>query len=79
MLDVHRGSGLAAVAVQYRCSQCHTAFESAAPPHECPVCHAEAGLEQAHAVPLPMKLFGVLLAAAIVTSFVGTLYGRFAG
>jgi len=65
--------------VQYRCSACHTAFESAEPPHECPHCHAEAGLEAAHATPLPMKLFGLLLGAVIVTSLLGALYGRFAG
>ncbi len=65
--------------MQYRCSACHTAFDAASEPHECPHCHAEAGLEPQHAVPMPMKLFGILLGAVIVTSLVGALYGRFAG
>ncbi|MBC8067733.1 MAG: hypothetical protein IAG13_05310 [Deltaproteobacteria bacterium] len=65
--------------MQYHCSACHTAFESAELPHACPHCRAEAGLEQVHATPMPMKLFGVLLGIVVVTSFVGALYGRFAG
>jgi hypothetical protein len=65
--------------VQYHCSACHTAFESAEPPEACPHCHAEAGLEAAHAVPLPMKLFGLLLATVIVTSMLGAVYGLTAG
>ena len=65
--------------MQYRCSACHTAFASDQHPEACPHCHAEAGLEPAHAVPIPMKLFAALLGAVIVTSLLGSVVARFAG
>jgi uncharacterized paraquat-inducible protein A len=68
-----------AVLVQYRCSSCHLAFDSAEEPETCPRCHAEAGLELQVAVPLAVKLFGALLACLITASLVGGLIGRLAG
>ena len=65
--------------MRFKCSSCHLAFDSAAEPEACPRCHAEAGLELQVAVPLPVKLFGALLACLITASLVGALFGRLAG
>ncbi len=62
--------------MQIHCSNCHTVFESAEPPRECPHCHAEAGLERRVATPLPVKLFGALLACVITAALVGSVLGR---
>jgi uncharacterized paraquat-inducible protein A len=62
--------------VRIHCSNCHTVFESAETPTECPHCHAEAGLERQVATPLPVKLFGALLACVIVASLVGSVLGH---
>jgi uncharacterized paraquat-inducible protein A len=64
--------------VHYRCSSCHLAFDAAAEPRECPRCHAEAGLELQVGVPLPVKLFGALLACSITAALVGSVLIRFA-
>lgn len=65
--------------MEYRCSACHTAFPADAEPKACPKCGAEAGLEPHHAVPMPMRAFGVLLAGVLVASAVGGMLGIFAG
>lgn len=61
-----------------RCSRCHNHFE-AEPPAVCPRCKAEAGLEPEHAVPLPMRLFGLLLGMVIVAAVSGGLISRALG
>lgn len=65
--------------MEYRCSACHTAFEADAAPHACPKCRAEAGLEPHHAVPVPMKLFGLLLGSVLLSSLAGGVLGLLAG
>jgi hypothetical protein len=63
--------------VHYVCARCHQQFSAAAKgPLACPRCKAEAGLEPVHAVPLPMKLFGMVLAAVLVLALGGGLLGR---
>ena len=66
--------------MHYVCARCHHAF-SANPGVElaCPRCKAEAGLEPVHAVPLPMKLFGMVLAGVLVLALGGGLLGRLLG
>jgi uncharacterized paraquat-inducible protein A len=59
------------VDVDYRCSACHHAFASEDEPHRCPKCGVEAGLEVQRATPLPMRLFGALLASVLAVSAVG--------
>jgi NAD-dependent SIR2 family protein deacetylase len=59
------------VGVEYRCSACHNQFASDDEPHGCPKCGALAGLEVQHGTPLPMRLFGMLLASVLAVSAVG--------
>jgi uncharacterized paraquat-inducible protein A len=61
-----------------RCSRCHHQFETESP-GACPRCNAEAGLEAEHGVPVPMRLFGLLLGAVIVAAASGGLLSRLAG
>ena len=77
-MDVCAGTSPSRVK-SYRCSQCHTAFEVEEEAHRCPNCGAEAGLEPQHAVPFPMRLFGVLLGSAIVLAIAGGVLGRVLG
>ncbi len=65
--------------MEYRCSACHTAFGADSPPHACPKCGAEAGLEPHHPVPMPMRAFGLLVGGVLVASAVGGMLGMFAG
>lgn len=60
--------------MRYRCSQCHHAWdvEGEDPPHACPNCKAEAGLEPKSGIPLAMRAFGLILGGAIVLAIVGT-------
>ncbi len=74
-----RASALALITVEYRCSACHTAFAAQAEPHACPNCAAEAGLEAVHAPAMPMKLFGLLLAMAVIVSIAGGAAGLLGG
>jgi uncharacterized paraquat-inducible protein A len=60
------------------CSRCHHQFE-AEPEAACPRCKAEAGVEPEHGVPVPMRLFGLLLGAVIVATVSGGLLSRFVG
>jgi hypothetical protein len=66
--------------VQYVCARCHQVF-SAEPGTAlaCPRCKAEAGLEPVLGVPLPMKLFGMILASVLVLALGGGLLGRLLG
>ncbi|HET6584922.1 MAG TPA: hypothetical protein VFG69_15805 [Nannocystaceae bacterium] len=64
--------------MRYHCSTCHTRFDAATEPSECPNCHAEAGLERQTGTPLAVKLFGALLACAITAALAAGLVGRFA-
>jgi hypothetical protein len=63
--------------VQYRCSQCHHAFEGDG--HVCPNCKAEAGLEPAHGIPPAMRMFGLLLTVVIVAALSGGIFTRLTG
>ena len=67
--------------VNLRCAQCHHEFS--ADPDEgetaCPNCKAEAGLEPIHAVPIAMKLFGMVVAGVIVLAVGGGLLSRVMG
>lgn len=65
--------------MEYHCSACHTAFSADDAPHRCPKCGVEAGLELQHAVPMPMRLFGFLLASVLAASVVGGAVALFAG
>lgn len=65
--------------MQFRCSQCHHAFEAPDDPAACPNCRAEAGIEAVHGVPVPMRLFGLLLGAVILVSAGGGVLSRLAG
>ncbi|MBX7082457.1 MAG: hypothetical protein K1X88_24845 [Nannocystaceae bacterium] len=66
--------------MHYRCSACHHDVQADQAPHACPQCHAEAGLEPvATQVPLPMKLFGTLVATALVSSAIAGVLGLVAG
>jgi hypothetical protein len=72
--DLDRGSGPAYPGrVDYRCSQCHHRWAASGDaPHACPSCRAEAGLEPAVEVPMPMRAFALVLGGAIVLALVGT-------
>ena len=61
------------------CSKCHHAFAADTEPLKCPNCKAEAGLEPTKAVPVAMKLFGLLVVGVLVAAFSGGLISRFAG
>lgn len=65
--------------MEYSCSACHAVFSADSEPHACPRCRAEAGLEARHGVPIPMKLFGVLLVTVLVASVTGGVLGMLAG
>lgn len=58
----------------YVCSHCHTRFDSEAAELVCPNCGAEAGIEPVKpGVPLAMRLFGAILAAAGLAAVVGSV------
>lgn len=63
--------------MQYHCSRCNHVFAAPAGKDgdggelQCPACKAEAGLEPAAKTPLPMVLFAVFLAGALLASVVG--------
>ena len=65
--------------MQYRCSKCHTVIDGEGEPERCPTCKAEVGFEAAGKVPLAMKLFGMVVGAAIAASAVGGLMTRLTG
>ncbi len=66
--------------MHYVCARCHLEFSAAAEGElACPRCKAEAGLEPVHRVPLPMKLFGMVLAGVLVLALGGGLLGRLLG
>lgn len=66
--------------MHYVCSRCHHHFSATTEGElACPQCKAEAGLEPEHAVPLPMKLFGMVLAGVLVLAMGGGLLGRLLG
>lgn len=66
--------------MHYVCARCHQEFSAAAEGElACPRCKAEAGLEPVHGVPLPMKLFGMVLAFVLVLAVGGGLLGRLLG
>ena len=76
-----RPLGRETVEVQYRCARCHQEFSSTATGAElaCPNCKAEAGLEPVHAVPVAMKLFGMVVAGVIALAVGGGLLSRLMG
>lgn len=66
--------------MHYVCSRCHHQFSAEGEGElACPRCKAEAGLEPVHGVPLPMKLFGMVLAFVLVLAVGGGLLGRVLG
>ena len=65
--------------MQYHCSKCHHAFAADEAPEACPNCKAEAGLEPQKAVPMAMKLFGLLVVGVFVAAASGGLISRIAG
>ncbi|MEM9461184.1 MAG: hypothetical protein AAGF11_43875 [Myxococcota bacterium] len=66
--------------MHYVCARCHHEFSADAEGGiACPNCGAEAGLERAHAVPVAMKLFGMVVAAVVVFAIGGGLVSRLWG
>lgn len=68
--------------MHYVCARCHHQFSAAGTPEAelaCPRCKAEAGIEPVHGVPIPMKLFGMVLACVLVLAVGGGLLGRLLG
>lgn len=66
--------------MHYVCSRCHFQLSAEAEAElACPRCKAEAGLEPVHGVPLPMKVFGMVLAFVLVLAVGGGLLGRVLG
>ncbi len=64
--------------MDYRCSQCHQRLASDGEPKRCSNCGAEIGFEVVGDVPLPMRLFAVLLGVAIVVVVAGGVVSRLA-
>lgn len=65
----------------YVCSQCHqelTAAEGESP-ERCTNCGAEAGLEKVKAVPVAMKVFGLVVIGSLVAAASGDVISRLAG
>lgn len=72
--------------MHYLCARCHMEFTAEAGASEsgdstlaCPRCHAEAGLEPEHGIPVAMKLFGMVLATVIVFALGGGVLTRLVG
>jgi hypothetical protein len=65
--------------VTFACARCHHQFTAAEDPGVCPNCGAEAGLEPQKGVPIPMKLFGLLVVGVLVAAFSGGIVSRIAG
>ena len=63
----------------FACARCHHQFSADEDPHACPKCGAEAGLEPQKGVPVPMKLFGLLVVGVLVAAFSGGIVSRIAG
>ena len=63
----------------FACARCHHQFSADADPQVCPNCGAEAGLELHKGVPVPMKLFGLLVVGVLVAAFSGGVVSRIAG
>ncbi len=68
--------------MEYHCSRCHKRFSAPADAAHsehggdamhCPRCKAEAGLEPVKRAPVPMILFAVFLASAVLATAVGGL------
>ncbi len=66
--------------MHYVCARCHQGFSAEAEGElACPRCKAEAGLEPEHGVPLPMKVFGMVLTGVLVLALGGGALGRLLG
>ena len=63
----------------FACARCHHQFTADDDPSTCPKCGAEAGLERQKGVPMPMKLFGLLVVGVLVAAFSGGIITRVAG
>jgi hypothetical protein len=66
--------------VHYACSRCHHRFTSEGEPEHCPNCGAGIGFEiEGKGVPLPMRLFGGVVAFGVGALLTGAIVGRLAG
>jgi uncharacterized paraquat-inducible protein A len=77
--EVPRWLARAEPTVTFACARCHHLFTAEADPSTCPKCGAEAGLERQKGVPMPIKLFGLLVVGVLVAAFSGGIITRIAG